>query len=63
MAKSCKHVWPIMKEPVTSLECRRCGEEREITRQNADLMFQDMDFTPFKWAFRTYVEGILAGSR
>lgn len=55
-----KHIWPIMKEPVTSLECRRCGEAREITRHNADLMFQDMDFTPFKWAFRTYVEGILA---
>ncbi|MDE2933248.1 MAG: hypothetical protein F4X03_06075 [Dehalococcoidia bacterium] len=61
MPKSCKHVWPIMKEAVDCLECRRCGEEREITRQNADLMFQDMDFTPFKWAFRTYIEGILAG--
>jgi len=61
MPKSCKHVWPIMKEPADCLECRRCGEEREINRQNADLMFQDMDFTPFKGAFRTYIEGILAG--
>ncbi len=60
MASACKHVWPIMKEPVQSLACRRCGEEREINRENAPLMMQDMDFTPFKWAFRSYVEGVLA---
>lgn len=60
MAKSCKHVWPIMKEPVERLACRRCGEERAITRENAPLMYQDMDFTPFKWAFRSYIEGALS---
>ena len=40
----------------------RCNPRQtlDITRKNADLMFQGMDFTPFKWAFRTYVEGILA---